>query len=173
MQPDRLEALKMDDRGQIILLATLAVCVCLIVLALYLISIEEAEAVEKPWPGREIMENAIWAQEKGLEQVARATGNNTWDRRLDLANDFKNGALRLIDSVSDNMLAHGIVFSYEYNDTLGSEYAAGNGETVSGNIRGILLKKNGNEARICGCAYDMSVTDGSAHYSLSRVVCWG
>jgi hypothetical protein len=163
----------MDDRGQIILLAALAVCVCLIMLAFYLISLEEAEAVEKPWPGREIMENAIWAQEKGLEQVARAMGNNTWERRLDLANDFKNGTRRLIDSASGNLLAHGIVYSYGYNDTLAMEYVAGNVETTSAAGGGILLKKNGNETRICGCAYDVSVTDGSARYSLSRIVCWG
>jgi len=163
----------MDDRGQMILLATLAVCVCLIMLALYLISLEEAEAVEKPWPGREALENAVWAQDKGLEQIAGAAGNYSWDRRLDLANDFKNGAGRLINSVSSNMLAHSVAFSYEYNDTLASEFAAGNGETTSAASGGVLLKKNGNSTRVCGCAYDVSVTDGSAHYSLSRVVCWG
>lgn len=163
----------MDDRGQIILLSALAVCVCLLMVALYLISLEEAEAVEKPWQGREAMENAIWAQDVGLAQVARATGNYPWDRRLDLENDFKNGAGQLIGSVSSNMLAHGIAFSCEYNDTLASEYAAVNGETTSGEIDGVLLKKNGNDVGVCGCAYDLSVTDGSAQYSLSRVVCWG
>jgi hypothetical protein len=163
----------MDDRGQIILLSALAVCVCLIMLTFYLISMEKAEAVEKPWPGREVMENAIWAQEEGLRQVARVTGNDTWDRRFDLADDFKNNARQLIDSVSRNMLAHGIAYSCKYNETLASEYAAGNGETTSGNRGGVLLKKNGNRVRVCGCAYDVSVTDGSARYSLSRVVCWG
>jgi hypothetical protein len=173
MQPDRLEALIMDDRGQIILLSALAVCVCLITLALYLISLEEAEAVEKPWPVKEALENAVWAQDEGLEQIARAAGNSTWDRSPDLVNDFKSDTEQLIGSVSRNLLAHGIAFSCEYNDTLASEYAAGNTETASGNIRGVLLKKIGNEARVCGCAYDVSVADGSARYSLSRVVCWG
>jgi hypothetical protein len=173
MQPDRLEALNMDDRGQIILLAALAVCVCLIMLALYMISLEDAEAIEEPWPGREAMENAVWAQDKGLEQVARARGNNTWDLRIDLANDFKNGARRLIDSVYSNMLARGIAFSYEYNDTLATEYATENVETTSAAIGGVLLKKNGNDTRICGCAYDVSGMDGSAQYCISRVVCWG
>ena len=163
----------MDDRGQMILLSALAVCVCLLLLASFLTSIEEAATIEKPWSGRNAMENMLWAQDNGLEQVARATGNYTWDRRLDLANDFKNGARRLIDSVSRNTLAHGVAFSYVYNDILASEYAAGNGETTCGNIGGVLLKKNGNETRVCGCAYDVSVFDGSVCYTLARVVCWG
>jgi hypothetical protein len=162
-----------DDRGQIILLASLAVCVCLIVLAMYLISIEDAETVEKPWNGNEALENLLWAQEIGLEHVARATGNYSWDRRLDLEGDYKNSADRLIDGISRYMRAHGIAFTYAYNATLAAQYVAGNGEPALTNTGGVLIKKSGNGARVCGCAYNVSITDGSARYSVARIVTWG
>jgi hypothetical protein len=88
-------------------------------------------------------------------------------------NDFKNSARRLIDSVSRSLLAQGVAFSCEYNDTLATEYAAGNGESMLTGSGGILIRKKGNTARVCGYACDVSVTDGSAQYCISRVVCWG
>ncbi|HEY3273329.1 MAG TPA: hypothetical protein VGJ92_06180, partial [Methanocella sp.] len=136
-------------------------------------SIGEAEAVENLGPGREVLENAVWAQDEGLEQAAKAAGNVPWDRRPDLVNVFKNSARRLIGSVSRNLLAHGVAFSCEYNDTLASAYAAGNGESTLTGSGGVLLRKKGNTARVCGYACDVSVTDGSAQYCISRVVCWG
>jgi hypothetical protein len=163
----------MDDRGQILLLSALAVSVCLIMLAMYLTSIKDASTVEKPWAGQEALENVIWAEEKGLEHVARMAGNYTWDRRQDLENDFKKGADRLISGISRNMLARGIAISYEYNETLASEYAAGNSEATEDGCGGIIVKKIGNDARVCACAYDVSMTDGSARYTLSRVIYWG
>jgi hypothetical protein len=155
------------------LLASLAVCVCLILLAMCLISVEESETVEKPWNGNEALENLLWAQEIGLEDIARATGNYSWDRRLDLVDAYKNGADRLMDGISRDMLSHGIAFTHAFNDTLASQYAAGTGESTLAETGGILLKKSGNWVRVFGCAHDVSITDRSARYSVARVVTWG
>ncbi len=63
--------MNVDDRGQVIMLAALAVSVCLIALAMYLLSVENAETVENPRPGREALENVIWAQEIGLKRYRK------------------------------------------------------------------------------------------------------
>jgi hypothetical protein len=168
-----VEALKMDDRGQMILLAALAVSVCLILLAMYLISIENAEAMEGPWLGSGTLENVIWAQDEGLEHAAMRMGNCSWTQRQELVNNFKSSADPIIDSISFNMLKHGIAFSFWYNDTLADSYVAGDQEASSINIGGVIIRQKNNATRICGCAYDVSVADGSAQYSLSRVVTWG
>lgn len=163
----------MDDRGQIILLAALAVSVCLIVVAMHLISIQEAEAVKMPRLGQETLENTIWAQDIGLKDVAGFTGSYPGDRRTDLADDYKNGTDRLIKDISRDVCVHGTAFTFKYNDTLATEYVAGSEDVTMANIGGIIIKKSNNTARVCGCAYDVSMTDGSAQYRLSRVVCWG
>jgi hypothetical protein len=163
----------MDDRGQILLLAALAVCVCLLMLASFITSMDEAGTVDKPWPGNSVMENVLWAQDSGLEHIARATGNYSWGRHLELGDDYRNDVGRLTDAISRDMRAHGIAFIYEYNDSLASQVAAGKGDATLSDSGGVLLKKSGDEARVCGCAYDVSMMDGSAQYRSSRVVFWG
>jgi hypothetical protein len=163
----------MDDRGQIMLLASVVICICLILLAMYLVSIENAENPEKAWRGEEAMENIIWAQEIGFEDFARATGNYSWDRRQDLEADFKARTGPLIDGITRKMRGHGIAVSFAYNETFAAEMAAGNDEAEVSGAGGILVKKSGDDARVSGCAYDLSMTDGSAHYALSRAVYWG
>ena len=165
--------MNVDDRGQVIMLAALAVSVCLIALAMYLLSVENAETVENPRPVREALENVIWAQDIGLKDIASVTGSYPWDRRLDLGNSFKNGADRLIRDITRDMLARRIAFSFGYNNTLAAEYAASSGEITLANVGGVLVKKSNNVAFVCGYAYDVSVTDGSARYCISKVVCWG
>ncbi len=163
----------MDDRGQMLLLTALAVCVCLLVLTSFISSIDEAATVDKPWPGKCVLENVLWAQDCGMEQIARATGNYPWDRRLDLGNDYRNAVDGLIDGISRDMRTHGIAYTCEYNDSLGSQFDTGKGDATLTDSGGVILKKNGNETRVCGCAYDVSMTDGSAQYRSSRVVFWG
>lgn len=163
----------MDDRGQMLLLTALAVCFCLIALTSFVLSIDEAYTVDKTWPGRCILENVLWAQDCGMEQIASATGNYPSDRCLDLGNDYGNVVDRLIDGISRDLRAHGLVFIYEYNDSLASQFVAGKGDASLTETAGVILKKNGNEARVCGCAYDVTMTDGSAQYRSSRVFFWG
>jgi heme/copper-type cytochrome/quinol oxidase subunit 2 len=165
--------MNVDDRGQIMLLASLVVCICLILLAICLISVREAETAESLWQGDEALENLIWAQEIGLEHVARAIGNYSWDNREHLKEDFRNGADRLTDGIFRNLRARGIAFTYEYNATIAAQYAAGSVEPTLANLGGVLLRKSGNETRVCGCAYDAAITDGSARYSVTRIVTWG
>jgi hypothetical protein len=162
-----------DDRGQMILLAALVVCVCLALLASYLTSIKEADSAERSWSGSKVMENVLWAQDSGLEHIAKAAGNETWDRRRDLAGVFEESADRLIDCLARKLSARGFAFSCEFNDSLASSYATGEGDATLADSEGVILKKSGNKTRICGCAYDVIMTDGTAQYRLSRVVFWG
>jgi hypothetical protein len=163
----------MDDRGQMLLLTALAVCVCLLALTSFIMSINEANSVDKPWPGKFVLENVLWAQDCGMEQIARATGNYPWDQRLEIGNDYRNAVDGLIDGISRDMRAQGIAYISEYNNSLASQFAAGKGDATLTDSGGVILKKNGNEARVCGCACDVSMTDGSAQYRSSRVVFWG
>jgi len=163
----------MDDQGQMLLLAALAVCVALLLLASFLTSIRETDTVENTCSGSNAMENVLWAQDGGLEQIAGTAGNDSWDRRLDLEAAFKNSSRRLIDGIALAVLARGMAFSCEYNDTLASQYLEKKGDASLTDYGGTIIRKSGNEARICGCAYDVSMTDEKAQYRLSRVVLWG
>jgi hypothetical protein len=165
--------MNMDDRGQMLLLTALAVCVCLIALTSFITSINEADAVDNPWQGKCVLENTLWAQDCGMEQLARATGNYPWDRRLDLGNDYRNAVDGFIDGISRDLRAHGIAFICEYNDSLASQFTAGKGDASLSESGGVILKKNGSEARVCGCAFDIDITDSAAQYRSSRVFFWG
>lgn len=163
----------MDDRGQMLLLTALAVCVCLLALTSFITSINEADTVDKPSPGHCVLENVLWAQDCGMEQIARATGNYPWVWRQELGNDYRNASDGLIEGISRDMRAHGIAYIYEHNDSLASQFVVAKGDATLTASDGVILKKRDNEGRVCGCAYDVSMTDGSAQYSSSRVVFWG
>lgn len=162
----------MDDRGQVILLAALTVSVCLITLAMYLLSVQNAETVESPGPGREALENVIWAQEIGFRDIANEKGYYPWYRLQDLVNNFKNDADRLAHDITRDMLARRIAFSFGYNSTLAAEYVAGSGDVTLADVGGVLVKKSNSMARVCGYACDVSIAGESARYSLTKVVCW-
>jgi hypothetical protein len=161
-----------DDRGQIILLAALAVCVCLITLTMYLITIGDAMTMEETEPCNEIMENLIWAQEIGFRDTAGITGSYPWERRMDMVKDFEDRNDRLLSDIALDMLSQGMAYSIEYNDTLAAEYVAGSHDPALASAGAVLIKKSGSLAEACGCAYDVSMADGSAQYRLSRVARW-
>lgn len=162
----------MDDRGQIILLAALAVCVCLITLTMYLITIEDARIMEEPWSSTGIIENVIWAQDIGFRDTARITGSYPWDRRMEMVKDLESRNDPLLRDVAGYMLSHGMAYSVKYNDTLAAEYVASSRDPALTNVGAVLIKKSGSVAEACGCAYDLSLAEGSARYRLSRVTRW-
>jgi hypothetical protein len=143
LQPRRLEALNMDDRGQMLLLTALAVCVCLLEVTSFIMSIDESTIVDKPLRGKCVLENVLWAQDCGMEHIARAAGNYPWDRRLELGNDYRKAVDGLINGISRDMRAQGIAIICEYNDSLASQFAAGKGDTTLTTSGGVILKKNG------------------------------
>lgn len=163
----------MDDRGQMLLLTALTVCVCLLALTSFVTSINEADSVEHPWPGKGVLENVLWAQDCGMEQIARATGYFPWDHSLGYCNIYRIAVDGLIDGISRDMRTQGIAFIYDYNDSLALKFIAGKGDAMLMERGGVILKRSGREARVCGCAYDVSMADGSAEYRTSRVVFWG
>jgi hypothetical protein len=161
-----------DDRGQIITLAALAVCVCMIMVAMCLGSIREAQPAGQPWPGAETLENIVWAQDAGLQDAAGITGTYAWDSRGELEKDYRDRVAVLAADISNKMLAQGAAFTFEYNATLAALYAAGKNDTTLTGSNGLLFRKNVSTCRVCGCACDVSLTDGSSRYSLSRIVLW-
>jgi hypothetical protein len=163
----------MDDRGQMLLLTALAVCLCLLALTSFVMSINEANSVEHPWPGNGVLENVLWAQDCGMEQIARATGYFPRDQCPGYSNNYRSAVNGLIDGISRDLQAHGIAFIYEHNDSLALKFIAEKGDATLMDSGGVILKISGNEARVCGCAGDVSMTDGLAQYRSSRVVFWG
>jgi len=162
----------MDGRGQMFLLSALIVCLCLILLTACLTSIRTVEASEEPSLEKDALDNVIWAMDEGMKQKAGEVGGASWEGRQCLAADFKGLSDGLIDDASRGMQKRGVAFYFTYDDALAEEYLndSDNGEVE--HIDGILMKKEGAIARICGCTYTVTLADGSAQYSASKVIVW-
>jgi hypothetical protein len=162
----------MDDKGQILLLSALAACACLIMLATCLYSVSASYATERPSLQRETIDNVIWVQDAGLNQAAGETGRCHWEQRAELADSFRSRADLPVSSIEKSMLAHGIAYSFAFNESLASGYLDDNDLPSVENIGGILVKRESDNASVYGCAYDVSLTDGSSLYQISTVKTW-
>jgi len=162
----------MDGRGQMLLLSALAVCLCLVLLTACLASIRSAETPAEPSLEKDALDNVVWAMETGMKQAAGETGASQWEQRCFLADDYENLTDRLIEEATCDLQKRGIASSFAYDEALAGAFLNDSGiEGVEGS-RGVLLKKEGTIARIWGCAYDVTLTDGSAQYSIKRVAVW-
>lgn len=162
----------MDDKGQILLLSALAACACLIMLATCLYSVSASYATERPSLQRETLDNVIWVQDAGLNQAAGETGRCHWEQRAGLADSFRSRADLPVSSIEKSMLAHGIAYSFAFNESLAIDYLDDSAMSQVDCVGGILVKRAGDNASVCGCAYDMSLMDGSSRYSISTVKTW-
>ncbi|MGA9139317.1 MAG: hypothetical protein WBZ29_03775 [Methanocella sp.] len=161
-----------DDKGQIMLLSALAACACLIVLATYLYSISASYPTEQPALQREVVDNIVWVQDAGLLQAAGETGGCQWEQCVALAGNFKARAYIAVSSIEESMIARGIAYSFEFNESLASKYLDDSDMSSVENIGGVLIKRETGNASVCGCAYDVSLTDGSSRFSISTVKTW-
>lgn len=161
-----------DDKGQILLLSALAACACLIMLATCLYSVSASYATERPSLQRETLDNVIWVQDAGLNQAAGETGRCQWEQRATLADSFKSRAYLPVSSIEGRLLASSIVYFFTFNESLASGYLDDNDLPSVENIGGILVKRESDNASVYGCAYDVSLTDGSSLYRISTVKTW-
>ena len=161
----------MNGRGQMLLSAALAVCVCLIALAALLSSIKYGDVPDKPLVGRDVLDNIIWAQDSGLKHIAATAGNYSWADKALMAEDFTSRTGSLAREIAQDMRTYGIAVTFTYNDTLASMSRSGRAVPAE-SIGGVLVAEKSGKAVICGCAYDLSIADGSAKYGVSRAVAW-
>ncbi len=162
----------MDDRGQMLLLSALVVCLCLVLLTACLTSIRSVEAPGGPSLEKDTLDNTAWALETGMKDAAGVTGASQWEQRRFLADDYENLTDRLIEDTACDLQKRGIAFSFVYDEALAGAFLNDSGIEGTKNSRGVLIKKEGTIARIWGCAYDVTLADGSAQYSLKRVAVW-
>ncbi len=161
-----------DDKGQILLLSALAVCACLMALAICLSSVNASYMTERPALQREVVDNAIWAQDTSLSSAAGITGRCPWEQRTALAESFRSRAYLGVSGIERIVMARGIAYSFVFNESLASEYLVDNDVSSVESIGGILVKRETGNASVCGYAYDVSLTDGPSLYRISSVKTW-
>ena len=157
------------DGAQMIVLAALVVCICLLTLAMLVQSVRQAEAIHLD--SGSAMDNALWAQDKGLVQAALMDGNVTWEERRQAADEFKAQARLLGDSLSKDLLERGIACQFSLNEALAARQAAGSGGEYE-SVDGVLLRNAGGRAQICGYSYDVLMADKRAERRACGVKIW-
>jgi hypothetical protein len=161
-----------DDLGQILLLSALVSCACLITLAACLYSVDASYSAECPALQREALDNVVWVQDAALTQAAGEAGGCQWEQRTSLADSYKSRAYLPVSSIEKSMIAHGVAYSFAFNESLATDYLDDSAISEVECVSGILIKKVGDNASVCGCAYDMSLADGSSRYHISTVKIW-
>lgn len=159
----------MSDDGQMILLSALMACLCLIGVIACVAAVDGGSYEERGYLSRDSMENVRWAQDGALEQAAFYYSVYPWESRVEAALQFKSEANSSLDSLASELLKHGVVYAFSFNDSLASEYEAAHPGNGIVNIGGVLVEPAGGSARICGCAFDVTAYDGITAYRASRV----
>jgi hypothetical protein len=155
----------MGDEGQFILLSALVACLCLVGVVSCVAAVN-GPALKTGYLSADTMENARWAGEDSLGKAAFYDSIYPWESRADAVSRFKADANSSMDSLTLQMLKHGVAYTFRFNDTLAREFAAANGLD---DIDGVFVVPDGARARIAGCAYDLSADDGDAAYHVVRV----
>jgi hypothetical protein len=158
----------MDDKGQMILLAALTACLCLVGVMACVAAVDNSAYGEGHHFSSDGLTNARWAQESALRRTAIYYSTGPWDDRAPAVSGFKAAANTSAGNLSLALLKHGAAYRFLLNDSLAAEYTALDPDIE--NIAGVLMERNGSRANIRGCAYDIEVVDGSISYRLSRVV---
>ncbi len=157
----------MGDDGQMLLLSALAACLCLFVVAP---CVEVADSpYEESGHLSENAENVRWAQDSALRKAAFYSSAYPWDGREDAALHFRSDAVVSMDSLAGELLKHGVVYRFSFNDSLAGDYVATHPGNGTVNIGGALVEPAGGSVKICGCAYDVWACDGVNKYNASRV----
>jgi hypothetical protein len=151
-----------------ILLSAMAACICLLALSSFLLSARLTGEAQSNGLSRVAFDNALWAQDRGLEQAALMAGGRPWDSRQDASDDFLDRANRIAESLSSNMLSRGIAYRFSINRSLAAQYAI-ESHGAYHDSDGLILKNESGTVVICGCGYDVWMGDDSAVFRLSRL----
>lgn len=160
----------MGDDGQMILLSALVACLCLFGVVACVAAVDGVSYEESGRLLDDGMENVIWAQDCALRKAAFYNSAYPWDSRAEAALRFKSEASSSLDSLASELLKHGEVYGFSFNDSLAGEYVAAHPGNGTEDISGVLVEPAGSSARICGCAFDVFAYDGVTTYRVSRVV---
>ncbi|OPY28518.1 MAG: hypothetical protein A4E28_01451 [Methanocella sp. PtaU1.Bin125] len=161
-----------DDRGQILLLSALAACACIVALVVCLHSVNMSYSADGPALTRETLDNVIWVQDAAFAQAAGEAGRCPWDQQASLARDFRSMAGLPVSGIEKSLLARGIAYSFSFNESLAIDYLDDGTMPDTECVAGVLVKRENDNASVCGCAYDMSLSDGSSRYCISTVKTW-
>ena len=158
----------MGDDGQMILLSALMACLCLLGVIACVAAVDGCTYAESGCLS-DCAENVGWAQDCALQKAAFYNSAYPWDSRAEAALRFKSEAGSSLDSLGSELLKHGEVYRFSFNNSLAGEYVAAHPGNGTVNIDGVLVEPAGSSARICGCAFDAFAYDGVTTYRASRV----
>jgi len=159
----------MKDDGQMILLSALVACICLLGVVACITAVDDGHRSRTGYLSADSMENIRWAGDSALKDAAAHNTNDAWEERSKMAEGFEDDVNSSMESLSHALLAHGVAYSFSYNDSLAGEYAMANPGNDTENNGGVLVYRNNGKARLYGCAYDIVADDGAVRYRLSRV----
>ncbi len=160
----------MDGEGQMIILSAIAACLCLLGVVACVSAVDGPLNSGAGHLSDGGLDNARWAQGCALERAALYSSSYPWERRDDAAHKFMSDVNASMDSLEGELFRHGIIYKFSLNGSLAGEYVASHQETDTLSIGGVILKREKDNARVYGCAYDVSAFDGVTAYNESRVM---
>ena len=158
----------MGDDGQMILLAAMVTCLCLIGVVACVAAVDGISYRDNG-DLSDRGDNVAWARDCALQKAAYYNSVYSWDSRAEAALRFKSEANSSLESLGSELLKHGEVYRFSFNDSLAGEYVMAHPGNGTLNIDGVLVERAGNSARIRGCAFDIFAYDGVTTYRASQV----
>ena len=162
----------MKEDAQMIILAAMVIALCLIGLMACMASVDGLTGYSAggAYLSQETVENVQWAQDAGLAHAAAEASACAWQDRNKAADSFCQRLAMESDQLSDSLMKHGVSYEISLNRSMADRYMIAHPEPDAVNIGGVLVKPGSGNAKIYGCAYDMSIGDGVTGYRVSRMV---
>ncbi|WP_424358112.1 DUF7261 family protein [Methanocella sp. MCL-LM] len=163
----------MKDDGQMIVLSAVIACIFLVLIVVSLSSVRESAALNRDTClSGDDAANVLWAQEACLRWSAATTTGYSWDRRYEAANAFRMAAAPALEDMEKNLQRRGIAYTFTFNDSAARPFVTGHPPGDMECIGGIIVSRNGGDAKIVGCGWDVRLYDRSAAYEATRLVAW-
>lgn len=167
----RAGVMEIGNDAQMIILSAMVICLCLmgVMACIDSVSAPGAAIRESAFLSDVAVDNVLWAQDSGLGHAATISSIYAWQERDQAASRFKQESALVTGELSDYMLKHGASYQFSYDESAADEYLVEHPRSDAASMGGVLVEPHEGNARIYGCAYEVTISDGITSYKVSRV----
>jgi len=157
----------MADEGQMILLSALIACLCMVGVIACISAVCYDPGTGSGYLSADTLDNVLWAQGSALSDAAKHQARDGDNSPKQMALGFMKDVNVSRDSLFHALLRHGVAYEFTFNDSLARNFLSANAGNGREAYEGVIVERHNGSVKIYGCAYDVTVDDGTARYQKS------
>ena len=157
----------MADDGQMILLSALIACLCMVCVIACVSAVSYDPGANRGYLSADTLDNILWAQDSALSDIALHQAYDSRNSPQQTAINFMKDTNASRYSLSHALLRHNVAYEFTFNDSRAREFLSSDQGNGLETYEGVIMEKYNGSIKIYGCAFDVSVDDGTAWYHKS------